>query len=154
MVEFCYLRDDGMNQYPSCFPDDFETNILPEGVHLEEKFVYRIMKKGYVDRDGFIGTYEEIQRKLIPPGNKLKNLKNPGLYATSCNEQLSDAKYVLKILSGHHPAAVIAQGSIHPSCGPWQLTSERTGESSTHVDWWVYEHSQPQSYFEVNDDET
>lgn len=144
-----------MNQYPSCFPDDFEQNILPKGANYSEKAVYRVMKKGYIDREGFISTYEEIKRGLIPPGNKLTDLKDPSLYSTSCNVELSDAQYILGLLSGHHPTSVIAQGTIHPQCGPWQLTSERTGGTNSHVDWWVYDKSNPQTYFrEVNENET
>lgn len=144
-----------MSQYPSCFPKNFETKILPKNIHWEEKMVYRVIKKGYIDRDGFISTFEEIRRGLIPPSSKLKDLNNPSLYSTSCNEQISELKYVLELLSGHHPAAIIAKGTIHSSCGPWQLTSERTGVVGTHIDWWVYENSSPQEYFtEVSYDET
>lgn len=144
-----------MNQYPSCFPDDFEQKILPQNVHLSKKEVYRVMKKGYIDREGFFSTYEEIMRGLIPPGDKLKRPNDPSLYSTSCNMELSDAQYILGILSGHHPAPVIVHGTIHPECGPWQLTSERTGRTDSHVDWWVYDKAEPQMYFrEVKGNET
>lgn len=144
-----------MSCFPSCFPENFEKDILPFNAHYEDKNVYRIMKKGYIDRDGFISTFEEIKRGMIPPKNKLNDLDNPSLYGTSCEEDLSRLSYVLKILSGHHPAAIIAKGTIHSSCGPWQITSERTGGSSTHVDWWVYDDSLPQEYFmEIEDNET
>ena len=149
---FYELGNDDMSRYPSCFPDDFETNILPVGVHFEEKFVYRVMKKGIIDREGFISTYEEIKRGLIPPNDKLNNLQDPQLYSTSCNEKLANVKYTLKVLSGHHPSAIIVKGTIQPAWGPLQLTAERTGKGGTHVDCWVYDDSQPQDYFgEVND---
>lgn len=154
----CDLRIGDMSQYPSCFPEKFETEILPKEIRSEEKLVYRVIKKGYIDRDGFIGTFEEIKRGMIPPGSKLKNLNDPSLYSTSCNEQISESKYVLKLLSGHHPAAIIARGKIMPSCGPWQLTFDRTGKlvknMETHIDWWIYDESSPQEYFqEVDCDE-
>lgn len=137
-----------MSQYPSCFPDDFETDILPKGIHAEEKKVYRVMKKGIIDREAFISTFEETKRGLRPPGRKPIDERDPSLYSTSCNEDIAEAQCVLGLLSGHHPAAVIAEGVIHPSCGPWQLTSERENDrQDTHVDWWVYENSQPQVYF-------
>ena len=56
-----------MSKYPECFPDNFEEDILPEGAKNENKSVYRVIKYGTINRDGFIGAYEEIQRGLIPP---------------------------------------------------------------------------------------
>ena len=43
-----------MKKYPKCFPENFETEILPEGAKEENKSVYRIIKKGQIDRDSFI----------------------------------------------------------------------------------------------------
>ena len=50
-----------MSKFPECFPEDFEENILPKGARKENKSVYRVIKYGTINRDGFIGTYEEIQ---------------------------------------------------------------------------------------------
>lgn len=55
-----------MGKYPKCFPENFETEILPKEAKKERKSVYRIIKKGTIDRESFIGTYEEMQRGLIP----------------------------------------------------------------------------------------
>lgn len=142
-----------MKKYPECFPQNFETDILPDGAKNENKSVYRVIKSGIIDRDGFIGTYEEIQRGLIPPKKRM-NLKNPSLYSTSCNIKYSEAKYALSVFMRHHPRALIARGETEGTCGPSQLTSEREERNDTHVDWWVYEESEPQGYFkEANDDE-
>ena len=35
-----------MKKYPKCFPDNFETEILPEDAKEENKSVYRIIKSG------------------------------------------------------------------------------------------------------------
>ncbi len=51
----------------------------------------------------------------------------------------------------HHPKASIAKGETEGSCGPCQLTSEREPRTDTHVDWWVYEESEPQEYFKEVD---
>ena len=59
-------------RYPECFPGNFETEILPKGAKEESRPVYRVMKNGTIDREGFISTYEEIQRELIPPKKKLR----------------------------------------------------------------------------------
>ena len=54
----------------------------------------------------------------------------------------------------HHPKAIIAKGQTEGSRGPSQLTSEREERTDTHVDWWVYQDSEPQNFFrEVKKDE-
>lgn len=144
-----------MSRYPSCFPDNFEDEILPSDVHFEKKFVYRVMKKGVIDREGFISTCEEVQRGLRPR-HKRDVLEDPSYYSTSCNGDLEDARSAVELLSGHHPKAIIAQGVINPpACGPWQLTEERTGKSNnSHIDWWVYDDAEPQNDFkELNTNE-
>lgn len=32
------------SKYPACFPEDFETSILPKEAIEENKFVYRVIK--------------------------------------------------------------------------------------------------------------
>lgn len=142
-----------MKKYPECFPKDFEAKILPKEAKVENKPVYRVIKYGTIDRESFIGTYEEIQRGLIPPKKRM-NLKNPGTYSTSCNIDYSDAEYALNIFMRHHPKAFIAEGVTEGDCGPCQLSSEREERCDSHVDWWVYEESEPQAYFEevINDE--
>lgn len=142
-----------MKKYPECFPENFKTDILPEGAKKENKAVYRVIKYGTINRDSFIGTYEEIQRGLIPPKKKM-NLKDPGLYSTSCNIEYSEAEYALNMFMRHYPRPFIAKGETEATCGPCQLTAEREERDDTHVDWWLYEETEPQTYFsEVIDNE-
>lgn len=142
-----------MKKYPKCFPENFETDILPKNAKNENKFVYRIIKYGKINRDSFIGTFEEINRGLIPR-KKFLNLSDPGLYSTSCNIKYSEAEYVLNMFMRHHPKVFIAKGETEGSCGPCQLTSEREERNDTHVDWWIYDEADPQIYFsEVVDNE-
>ena len=142
-----------MKKYPECFPENFETDILPEGAKKENKAVYRVIKYGTINRDSFIGTYEEIQRGLIPPKKKMI-LKDPGLYSTSCNIEYSEAEYALNMFMRHYPRPFIAKGETEATCGPCQLTAEREERDDTHVDWWLYEETEPQTYFsEVIDNE-
>ena len=49
-----------MKKYPECFPENFETEILPKEAKEENKPVYRVIKYGAVNRESFISTYEEI----------------------------------------------------------------------------------------------
>lgn len=142
-----------MKKYPECFPENFETDILPKGAKKENKSVYRVIKYGTINRDSFIGTYEEIQRGLIPPKKRM-NLNDPSLYSTSCNIEYSEAEYALNMFMRHHPKAFIAKGETEGTCGPCQLTSEREEIKGTHVDWWIYEETDPETYFcEVVDNE-
>ena len=47
-----------------------------------------------------------------------------------------------------------AKGQTEGSCGPSQLTSEREERTDTHVEWWLYQDSEPQNFFrEVKKDE-
>ena len=85
-------------RYPECFPGNFETEILPKGAKEESRPVYRVMKSGTIDREGFISTYEEIQRGLIPPKKKLR-WNRPEIYSTSCNMDYSEAQYALESTS-------------------------------------------------------
>lgn len=143
-----------MSKYPKCFPPNFETDILPIGAKKENKTVYRIIKSGILNRESFIGTYEEIQRGLIPPKKRM-NLNDPSLYSTSCNIEYSEAEYALNTFMRHYPHPFIAKGETEGACGPCQLTSERKDTGNTHVDWWIYENSEPQTHFsKVNSHET
>lgn len=136
-----------MKKYPACFPSHFETDILPKEAKEENKSVYRVMKYGEMNREGFISTYEEIKRGLIPPRKRM-NPEDPGIYSTSCNMEYSEAEYAVNLFMRHHPEAFIAKGETEGSCGPCQLTAEREPRKDTHVDWWVYEEAMPQNYFE------
>lgn len=136
-----------MKKYPACFPSNFETEILPKGAKEEKKTVYRVMKYGEMNREGFISTYEEIKRGLIPPRKRM-NLQDPGMYSTSCNLEYSDAEYVVNLFMRHHPEAFVAKGETEESCGPCQLTSEREPRADSHVDWWIYEEAVPQAHFQ------
>lgn len=135
-----------LSKYPECFPENFESDILPEEAREENKAVYRVIKSGIINRDSFIGTYEEIQRGLIPPKKRM-NPMDPGLYSTSCNIKYTEAEYALNMFMRHYPKPIIAKGETEGSCGPCQLTSEREMRDDTHVDWWVYDKSTPQIYF-------
>lgn len=137
-----------MSKFPECFPENFESEILPKGAKKENKEVYRVMKYGEINRDSFISTYEEMKRGLIPRKKKY-NLQNPELYSTSCNINCTELNYALALFMRHYPKAFIASGKTEESCGPSQLTSEREiKRKDGHVDWWIYEDSSPEIYFE------
>lgn len=139
-----------MSKYPKCFPSNFETEILPKEAKQENRPVYRIIKSGKIDRDSFISSFEEMKRGLIPLKKNL-NPSDPGIYSTSCFMEFSEAEYVLKLFMRRYPRPFIAKGETERSCGPSQLSAERERRnkgSKSHVDWWIYEESAPQRYFE------
>lgn len=143
-----------MEKYPDCFPENFETDILPKEARKENKAVYRIIKTGEIDRNSFIGTYEEMIRGMIPYKKRM-NMNDPGLYSTSCNIEYSEAEYALRMFMRHYPRPIIAKGETEGTCGPCQLTSEREERTDTHVDWWIFEEAKPQVCFtEVVDNES
>ena len=99
-----------MSRYPECFPDNFEEEILPGEAKCESIPVYRIIKYGKIDRDGFIGTYEEVLRGLRPMPKRGMDLADPGTYSTSCNIEYSEAEYMLEVFMRHYPQPFIAKG--------------------------------------------
>ena len=142
-----------MSEFPSCFPDNFVTDILPKEARKENKEVYRVIKSGIINRESFLSTYEEIDKGLIPPKKRME-CNDPGIYSTSCNIEYSEAEYVLKLFMRHYPKPFIAEGITESTCGPCQLTSERKQDNTTHVDWWIYKDARPEGYFkEVKKDE-
>ena len=137
-----------MKSFPDCFPGNFATDILPVGAVEDNKPVYRVIKYGILNRDSYIGTYEEILKGLMPPGKKRRDPSKPGTYSTSCHLEKSESEYFLQLCMRHHPAAFIAKGITAADCGPSQLTSDREPRDDTHVDWWIYKDAEPQYYFE------
>lgn len=136
-----------LNEFPTCFPDNFEETILPKDAKCDNKSVYRVIKSGKIDRESFISTFEEIKRGLIPPRKTVK-MDEPDIYSTSCFMDYSDAEYILKLIMRHYPQPFIAKGVTEGTCGPSQITAERKQVDNSHVDWWIYENSYPQDYFE------
>lgn len=135
-----------MRQFPSCFPSNFESEILPREAKCERKHVYRIIKYGTINREAFISTYEEVLRGLRPRGKNFDE-KDPSTYSTSCNLEITDAQYLLSVFMRHYPHPFIAEGETTIECGPCQLTSERKPDEHSHVDWWIYENSSPHVAF-------
>lgn len=136
-----------MGKFPECFPSDFESRILPKEAKEDNRTVYRVMKYGKIDRRGFISTFEETKLGLRPPGKRELDPDDPSVYSTSCHENKSDAEYCLKLLMRKNPSAFIVKGETERSCGPCQLTKERKKCKDSHVDWWIYEESNPEQYF-------
>jgi len=46
-----------MKKYPECFPENFETDILPKDAKKENKSVYRVIKFGTIDSGSIPSLY-------------------------------------------------------------------------------------------------
>ena len=135
-----------MTKFPDCFPANFEENILPKDVEFTSYPAYRILKRGILDHQAFLSTYEEAKVSgFFPRGC---DLNDPGTYSTSVFQGINDIMKLQKIMFKHHPRATIACGSTEPSCGPC-----KTSKKGSHIDWWIYKDTSPELYFkEVQED--
>lgn len=139
-----------MRKFPDCFPENFESEILPRDAKCVKRHVYRIIKSGMINKSAFMSTFEEIKEGLIPPPKRL-NLSNPSTYSTSCSLTYDDLTYWLDVfMRKGNPKAFIAEGETDEICGPNQITSDRDSSNSNknHVDWWIYADSNPQDSFQ------
>lgn len=133
------------------FPHFFPQNIVPVGAKFEPIEVYRVCVWGKIDKDAFISTYEQ---KCIRGNIAIRDIDitDPGTYSTSCNEKINHARRRHKLFSKHYPKPIVARGKTNGLYGPSQRTEERTGKKdNSHVDWWLYEGSDPSSEFEEVD---
>ena len=137
------------HKYPACFPPNFETDILPQSIPEITLFVYRICTNGIINKESFLSTYEEVVSNRRPvPLNWGDILNNPSTYSTSCDTELKPIKNILKCLKRYYPKPIIAEGTATFEYGPLQCTRERTGEKTTHVDWWIFADGDPSSCFQ------
>ena len=128
-----------MSRFPNCFPDDAESKIIRAGGKLQRiENVFRILRYGILDRDAFLGSYEESIRRAA----RIK--KNPDIksFSTSCYSERDAIIDRLKVSFRDEPEACIAKGTIDPSCGP---ATDPNGHF--HIDWWVFKDSNPECFF-------
>lgn len=150
-----------IKEFPDCFPHEIVDEILLEGKNKEIE-VYRICKKGKINREAFMSSLEEAILKRGNPKLNLQNKKSNNSnndklkeYSTSCSLTKEFLEVMLDTyMRKKEPQAIISKGVTSPDCGPSQITYERTGEESPHVDWWIYKNTNPQLFFkEVENDE-
>lgn len=134
--------------FPTCFPAHFEEKLLP--VKEEDSVaihVYRILKSGKLDRDAFLSSWEEFQRNLVPTP---RNADDPSSYGTSCTVSLKQAQYMCNMFMKFYPKPEIALGHTVVNLGPSQFSYVRNQDAAkNHVDWWIYQESQPQNHFHI-----
>ena len=70
-------------------------------------------------------------------------------YSLSTFEGENDILRIYKFFKQkRNPKTIIAKGATATSCGIVQRTAERTGQSTSHVDWWLYENAEPHRFFQ------
>ena len=135
-------------EYPDCFPENFEKNILPKGAKAQNLEVYHILLFGNLDKVNFLSSYE-LDLLHLTKHNKPLDQSKPGTYSTSCFIDKKDADYYLELLGRHHPKAKLSKGRTEPSCGLSQITKEREPKRiDSHVDWWLYKNNNAHTFFE------
>lgn len=136
-------------EFPDCFPDNFQKDILPQGLSPAKFPVYRLCLNGILNREAFLSTYELVHLGLRPKSEDWEErLNDPGTYSTSCFKKRRDIANNLKVMKRHHPSPIVVYGMATSDYGPLQETKERIPTKSSHVDWWLFKKADPSSDFE------
>lgn len=128
-----------MPKFPDYFPPDAEEKIKARGgKYLLRDNIFRILRKGELNREAFLCSYKENENSGVRKANK----QSIGSYSTSCYDSREAIEDRLKVSFKDEPKACIAKGTIDPSCGPSTDPNE-----SRHIDWWIFEDAKPETYF-------
>lgn len=137
------------------FPSYFENFEMPEWAREQELLVYRACATGKVDKLSFLNSYEENGFQISAGGNP----DDPQEYSLSTYTRFKDVKRFMKLDSRFGVPFVIAKGITKPIHGISLATKEWKTKlgikyKGSHVDWWLYEDSEPWNEFEeVKEDE-
>ena len=127
------------------YPPGFPVEDLPEGAREERITVFRICRSGKVEPCSFLPTYLD---ELAMTKENAEAKHDIGYYSLSTFFKENDAKRALKFFRGKQPSAILAIGSTEPSCGLCQRTKERKKNAKSHVDWWLYQGTEPHIFFQ------
>ena len=122
----------------------FDHSKLPANAKQQDiEEVYRVCKKGKIDAEAFLSSYEEGLH------NKDMDLDDPSTFSTSCFEKLRDAKLLCKCIKKWNPSPVIAKGHIVYDSGFSLRDKDKAiPKKGSHVDWWIFDGEHPENYFE------
>ena len=130
-----------MPKYPDCFPADLEKRVIEEkhaSFSVRENS-YRILRCGVLDRDAFLSTFEDQEKRGVRKPDRHPTLSS---YSTSCFNNIDGAANILNFSFRNEPRASIAVGTIFPQCGP-----STDPNQNGHIDWWIYEDASPEKDF-------
>jgi len=120
----------------SNIPEIILNKISELNLKENEYNVYRVAKTGTINFSTFDSTYTEMEKGTIPSENR--DLKDIGLYGTSCYLTIGKCKKFLKLQKRFNPAPCIIKGVT--KYGLSQKTNERDSSSKDgHIDWWIFE---------------
>ena len=131
-----------MNKFPDCFPENFESEILPNNAEYKKYNAYRILKHGILNHNEFLSTFEEFKDSKYKPRGY--NPLSAETYSTSVFSSVHDAKSIMKLMCRHYPHPSLAEGTTEPCCGPCLKEY-----NSSHINWWIFKDSLPENFFKV-----
>lgn len=126
------------------FPSYFENFVMPEWAREQELEVYRACATGKPDRNSFLNSFEENNFHVSIAGD----ITDPQEYSLSTYMRFKDVKRFMTMDSRYGIPYVIAKGitkPVHGICLETKEWKKRQGLKyrGSHVDWWLYEGSQP-----------
>ena len=131
-----------MSRFPDCFPEDFESRILPKDAEYGDKVLYRLALHGINSPDSYVPTIIDDERNNMPRRKAPGYLDKPSTYSTSCCIDYEHALDLKDNTFRNKPWAEIAVGYITSEQGPTKTNRERG-----HVDWWIYRDVKPELLF-------
>lgn len=146
-------------KFPDDYPDNLMELIIEDGAKEQLLNVYRVCNNGIINRDAFNSSFTDNKNKTIEGEgivNRDASLSDDlGVYSTSCFENSKEIERVLRMMQKHYPEPIIAQGVTDPSCGLSMRTKDSISrkKKGSHVDWWIYENTNPQDYFVIKEGE-
>lgn len=132
--------------FPSCFPPYFAEKILPQGLPPLELDVFRVCTNGKISKESFLSTFEEVHRGLRKPlRNWERSLNKATTYSVSCSVTITPLRDILKCVV----QSILICGKASSALGPLAKTKDWNHGSTNenHVDWWLYEDSDPSPLF-------
>ncbi len=132
------------------FPSYFENFEMPMWAREQELEIYRACPTGKVEKESFLNTFEYNGFKV----NAGASVEDPAQYSLSGFMKYKHVKRFATIDSRYGIPHKIAKGITKPIHGICLETKEWKKElgdkkyKGSHVDWWLYEDSEPWIEFE------
>lgn len=140
-------------KFPNDYPSNLLERIIEDGAKEQLLTVYRICNDGIINRDAFNSSFVDNKNRINTKKGLINRdavlIENIGNYSTSCFEDYKEIKRTLRMMQKYHPEPIIAQGVTDPGCGlSLRITESKFRKRrGSHVDWWIYENTTPQNYF-------
>ena len=151
-------------EFPEGYPVNLLTLIIEDGAEDKAINVFRVCRTGKVNRDAFLSTFQDAQKKASNNTNENTTIVNRdvaifdtskidiGDFSTSCFDDLMPVRRIINNMQKSTPQQIIAKGITSPDCGLSMKTLNSKSKRSKrrndpHVDWWIYKDATPEIYF-------